>query len=67
MRRSGGRSQSSASITGSPFESLFYLYCSAVVPLLALTIGLYVAARCREERQAEDEAEWAAADGALPA
>ncbi len=36
---------------------LWLFYCSAVVPLLALTIGLYVAARSREERQTEDEAE----------
>ena len=43
---------------------LWLFYCSAVVPLLALTIGLYVAARSREERQAEDEAEFAAGDGA---
>ena len=36
---------------------LWLFYCSAVVPLLALTIGLYVAARSREERLADEEAE----------
>ncbi len=38
---------------------LWLFYCSAVVPLLALTIGLYVAARSREERLADEEAELA--------
>ena len=46
---------------------LWLFYCSAVVPLLALTVGLYVAARSREEHQAEDDAELAAADGVPPA
>ena len=38
---------------------LWLFYCVAVVPLLALTIGLYVAARAREERQQDEEAELA--------
>lgn len=33
---------------------LWLVYCLAVVPLLLLTIGLYVAARAREERLAEE-------------
>ena len=42
---------------------LTLVFCVAVVPLLLLTIGLYLAARSREDRLAEEEAE-AAESGA---
>jgi hypothetical protein len=36
---------------------LSLVFCLAIVPLLLLTVGLYVAARSREDRLAQEEAE----------
>jgi hypothetical protein len=33
---------------------LWLFYCIIIIPLMAMTIGLYVAARSREDRQTED-------------
>jgi len=40
---------------------LWMVYCLTIVPLLAMTIGLYVGARGREERIEADAEERAAA------
>ena len=44
---------------------LTLVFCVAVVPLLLLTVGLYVAARSREDRQLDEEDEAAAVGSAI--